>query len=184
MDFRSFSDGSQPSQGRLSIPERPIEAGVYSWGWVDYHSYDQAGNPSEISVVMFSEPSDSKRMGALRRWLSRPNWLNLLLCYGPLILGVIAVGSPGLAGISWISELALGTAVLSGWQFWKQIRNLRIIGVAVQLDANRNLENYSAGREFLRLLGQQGLSQGDIAAYFNLHAQTVELKRVISDDWY
>lgn len=184
MDFRSFGEESRPAQGRLSIPERPIEAGVYSWGWVDYHGYDRSGKPSEISVVMFSEPSDSRRMAKLRRWLSRPNWLNLLLCYGPLVLGVIAVGSNSLAQIGWISELALVGAAFSGWQFWKQIRNLRTIGGAVQLDANRNLENYSAGREFLRLLSHSGLGQDDIGAYFNLHAQTVELKCVISDDWY
>ena len=147
--------------GRSSISERPIEAGAYSWGWVDYGDYGQDGKPQSISVVMFDEPTDPGAMGSLRRWSSRPYWLTMLICYGPVISGAVAVSILGGAqGQSWISHLALGTTILSGWQIWKHTRNGRTMAGALELTADRRMEDYIAGRELLRTLADSRLQRG------------------------
>lgn len=170
------------SAEKIAIPDRPIEAGSYSWGWVSYGDYDRAGKPSSISVVMFDEPTDPKSMASLQKTLTRPRWRSNLLCYGPAGLAFIAMMANTAQGNGLLGQLSLALAALSGWQIWKYTRALRKLAGAVEVWGDRDLENYIAGRSFLKALGQRGLPEGDLFAYFNLRAQATELKSVISDD--
>ena len=184
-DFTGSSGEDSLRSVAISIPERPIEAGSYSWGWVDYSDYGQDGRPNSIHVTMLADPRDGKSVAKLRRWIARPHWLNMLLCYGPVTLGALVVsliGNPG--ENSWLSHLALVTTIFSGWQVWKQTRNTRLLSNVLRLDADRNLENYSAGRRFLELLSAERLHRGELSAYFNLRAQTTEIAAILSDDGY
>lgn len=173
---------SRMGSEKITIPERPIEAGVYSWGWVDYNSYRGAHmEPQGISVVLFSEPGSERSMASLKRTLSRPRWLTLSFCYGPLVLGfflLLILGSLGQA--SALSSLYLFAVVLSGWQTWKYHRSLQRITEAIEVWGDRSLENYIAGRQFLRALTHRDLPSGDIFAFFNLKAAASELKEAIS----
>jgi len=171
---------------KITIPERPIEAGVYSWGWVDYGDYKGPHRePQRISVVMFTEPTTPRAMAALKRTLSRPRWLSMSLCYGPLVLGfllLLILGSLGQP--SGLNPLYIVAIVFSGWQTWKYAQSLKGLSKATEVWGDRTLENYIAGREFLRALTHRDLPRGDIFAYFNLRAHAGELREVISDTSY
>lgn len=178
-----FGDESKDrmSSGRVSISDRPIEAGVYEWGWVEYRGYGPTGRPAEISVVMFDEPTSRKAMATRKRILTRPRWRSLLACYGPITFGFLAMSFGNLEANGWLGQLALILAGVSGWQMWKYTRAIRSLGNATEVWGNRELENYIAGREFLRALTHRDLLKGDPFAYFNLRSQARELEGVISD---
>ena len=180
-----FEDGKERmSSGRVSIADRPIEAGVYEWGWVDYLGYGPTGRPAGISVVMFDEPTGRKAMATRKRILNRPRWRSLLACYGPIGFGFLAMSFGNLEANGWLGQFVLLMAAVSGWQMWKYTRAIRSLGDATQVWGNRELENYIAGREFLRALTHRDLPEGDPFAYFNLRSQARELEGVISDAYY
>lgn len=170
--------------GRISISDRPIEAGVYGWGWVEYRGYGPTGCPAEISVVMFDEPASQKTMATRKRILTRPRWRTLLACYGPIVFGFLAMSFGDLEANGWLGQFALLMAVISGWQMWKYTQAIRSLKHATEVWGNRELENYIAGREFLRALTHRGLIADDPFAYFNLRSQARELDGVISDGSY
>lgn len=172
------------SSDSVSIPDRPIEAGVYSWGWVSYGGYDDDAKPTELSVTMFDEPTTEKAMGSLRRLAERSYWLSMLICYGPMTFGALAVTLGNVREYSWLSQLALGTMVISGWLILKRLRGTKELSKCTVLSANRNLENYLAGKDFLRALSNPALSRGDLFAYFDLRARSSELHKALSDDVY
>lgn len=181
-----FGDDSTAKMrsGRVAIADRPIEAGVYSWGWVEYKGYGSDSKPTEISVVMLNEPKDQKAMASAKKILTRPRWRSLLACYGPLVIGFLAMCFGDLSANGWIGQFALLMAGISGWQIWKHSQVIRGISDATEVWGNRDLENYIAGREFLRALSHEDLPAGDLFAYFNLRASAAELKNVISDTRY
>lgn len=169
--------------GRVTIPERPIEAGVYSWGWVEYGEYrGEFSEPQSISVTMFPEPTDEHSMRSLYRTLSRPRFLSMAFSYGPVILGFLlflVLGSViSAAGLGFFYLIAV---LFSAWMTWKYSRSLKILATATEVWGDRGLESYIAGREFLRALTHEDLPRGEISAYFNLRAQASELSGVISD---
>lgn len=180
-----FAGDEQPKMrsGKITIAERPIEAGVYSWGWVDYSGYDSRSEPTEISVTMFTEPTNRRSMAQLRRIVSRPRWVSMLFSYGPVILGFFLVTSGNIAENGWLGQLALLLVAVSGWQIWRYSRALKELSGATAVWGDRNLENYIAGKGFLLALTHRDLPQGDIFAYFNLRAQVAELRTVLSDEF-
>ena len=178
-----FEDGGKDrmKSGRISIADRPIEAGVYEWGWVDYRGYGPTGRPAEISVVMFDEPTSRRAMANRRNILTRPRWRNMLASYGPIVFGFLAMSFGNLEDNGWLGQFALLMAAVSGWQMWKHNRAIRSLETATEVWGNRDLENYIAGREFLRALTHRDLPRGDPFAYFNLRSQARELEGLISD---
>jgi len=131
--------------------------------------------------VLFPEPDNERSMASLKRTLGRPRWLALSLCYGPLVLGfflLLILGSLGQASV--LSSLYLLAVIVSGWQTWKYHRSLQKITEATEVWGDRSLENYIAGRQFLRALTHRDLPRGDIFAFFNLRAAASELKDAIS----
>lgn len=169
---------------RVTIPSRPIESGVYSWGWVDYGDYGPDGRPESISVVMFSDPSDRNTMASIRKVLSRPGWLTVLTIYGPLFVAYLAMSFGDIAEHGWLVQLALGLTLFSGWRLWGHCRNLRLLSQATVLWGDRGLENYAAGRAFLRALNRPALARDDLFAYFDLRVHSDELKKLLSDTSY
>jgi len=181
---RELPAEGEPSLGPLRISDRPIEAGAYSWGWVDYSDYDSAGRPQEISVTLFDEPTDRSSMEKLRRWIGRPYWLTMVICYSPILAGALIAGIGVAQEQLWMSYIALAAAAVSGYFVWKNVRSIKSLVGAMVLNATRDLENYIVGREVLAALGGAALQRGDPFAYFDLRVRLKELEEVLSDDHY
>lgn len=178
-----FGGPDRMRSGKVTIPERPIEAGTYSWGWVEYGEYrGEFHEPQTISVTMFPEPTDERSMRSLYRTLSRPRFISMALSYGPVILGFlcfVVLGSfIGAAGLGFLYLIAV---LFSAWMTLKYSRSLKLLAMATEVWGDRSLESYIAGRDFLRALTHEDLPRGEISAYFNLRAQASELRGVISD---
>lgn len=175
MSLSSFSDDNT---GRLFITDQPIQAGVYNWGWVDYEVKRSTGLPEEISVVMFDEPMDPKRVHFLRKVSRQSSFQAMISTYGALLVGFLLMVFGQVIVNPWIGYAAIFLASLSGVQVWKRSRALKILGTAVEVCADRTIENYIAGNGFLKALAQPELANGDVFAYFNLRAQVQDLQEL------
>lgn len=175
---------NQPGSQAPRIGDRPIEAGVYSWGWVDYRGYGPTGRPQSITVVMFKEPTSETRAKKLYRLAHRSRLATLAIGYGPLLLGFFAMATGVLGETPLAGYFTLAMAAWSCWNLWSQHKSYREIYEATEFRADSSVENYIAGKAFLRALGNPALMAGDIYAFFDLRVSADELSRTISDVSY
>lgn len=180
-------DSTEPTGNRqmptskLSIANRPIPAGVYSWGWVDYsygidYSY---GKTASISVVMFDEPLEIKRVAFLRKTAQQSQFRSAVSCYGVLLASLLLMTFGQIEANTWLGLIGVTAALISGWKVWNRIQALKGLSTALQVTANEQVEKYLAGKDFLKALAHEGLPDGDIYAYFNLRAQVRDLQKLV-----
>lgn len=174
MSLSSFPTGDRG----LSITDLPIQAGVYNWGWVDYETERSTGLPKEISVVMFDEPMNTKRVDFLRRISRQSSFQAMITTYGAFLAGFLLVVFGQITVNPWIGYVALLLVLLSGVQILKRSRALKTLETAVEVNADKTIESYIAGKGFLRALAQPELANGDVFAYFNLRAQVQDLQEL------
>ena len=155
--------------GVVTIPSKPIESGVYGWGWV---SYNRAQNPDKISVVIFEDVINRRTAEKIHRFMMRPSILNWLLTYLPLII---------MFALSFFKiESGLLFAALIGLTAWNVLQRHMIQRKSYRLiECDRNVENYIVGKEFLRALTHRGLITDSPYAYFNLRVSADDLDRTI-----
>lgn len=165
----------QMPTSKLSIANRPIPAGVYSWGWVDY-SY---GQTASISVVMFDEPLEIKRVAFLYKTAQQSQFRSAVSCYGTLLASLLLITFGQIEANTWLGLIGVTAALISGWKVWNRIQALKELSTTLQVTANEQVEKYLAGKDFLKALAHEGLPDGDIYAYFNLRAQVRDLQKLV-----
>lgn len=163
---------SQMRSGRITIPSRPIEAGVYGWGWVDYGGYiaskfSKELTPTELKLYLHDDVVDRRKIKRVQRHFRRPQWLNTTMIYMPVVLGLILAGT-----IAMSPYLLLLCLVLSAWAIWNRYKITTANFLFFELD--RSMEDYKVGRELLRALSHEDLLRDDVYAFFNLKAAAME----------
>lgn len=180
MEMAARGDGGA-ARTQLTVADRPLDAGAYSWGWVEYSGYGRDRKPQSFSVIMFDEPTDPRSMDRIRRAANRPRWMMLLRCYGPAVAGLILLMAAG--SLPLVGQIALALTAVGGYQLWRHSQMIRKLSGAVEVWGDRSIEDYRAGREFLNALGDPAVRRSDLFAYFELRAKANELKTVLSDSY-
>lgn len=133
---------------------------------------------------MFKEPTDEKRARRLYRLAHRSRIAALAMAYGPLLLGFFAVATGALGNTPFAGYFSLLMVGWSSWVLWSQHRSYKEIYDATEFRADSSVENYIAGKAFLRALANPALAAGDVFAFFDLKVSADELSRTISDVSY
>jgi len=175
-----YEDANSPMlSGKITIPSRPIEAGVYGWGWVSYGGYNASrssgkSSPTELKLYLHDDVVDRRKIKRLQKHFQRPEWLNTALIYAPVVLGLMLAGTAAMS-----PYLLLAGFFLSAWGMWNRYKLTQTNFIFLQFD--RSVENYKVGRELLRALSHKDLLRDDVYAFFNLKATAREFHKTMAD---
>lgn len=157
--------------GNVTIASKPIEEGLYGWGWVEY---DRPDNPTKVSVMILEDVFPRRQVEDMHKFIHASTTVQFLYTFMPIIVAIILITIQ--------SSLAPVAGVLILVTLWRMTRTQRISRkLYKQILGNQNLERLDSGREFLRALSHKGLLTDKFYAYFNLRASADDLSDTISE---
>lgn len=168
--FEHSGNGDMRS-GQVTVASKPIEPGIYGWGWIEYN---RSENPTEVSVMILEDVFPRRKVEDMHRFIHSSTTAQFLYTFLPIIIAI--------ALITIQSSLAPIAGALTIVTLWRMTRTQRISrNLYKQILGNQNLERLDSGREFLRALSHKGLLTDRFYAYFNLRASADELSDTISE---
>lgn len=156
--------------GNVTVASKPIEAGLYGWGWVEYNRVE---NPTEVSVMILEDVYPRRQVEEMHKFIHASTTVQFLYTFLPIMLAIVLITVQ--------ASLAPIAGVLTVITLWRMTRTQRISKkLYKQILGNQNLERLETGREFLRALSHKGLLTDKFYAYFNLRASADDLSSAIS----
>ena len=157
--------------GNVTIASKPIKAGLYGWGWVEYNHPE---NPTEVSVMILEDVFPRRKVEDMHKFIHASTTVQFLYTFLPIITAILLITIQ--------NSLAPIAGVLTLITLWRMTRTQRISRkLYKQILGNQNLERLDTGREFLRALSHKGLLTDKFYTYFNLRASADDLGNAISE---